>query len=134
MEHLGVQPDLVTILIGSNDTLRKKYRAGLPAAISVLLQRLPPGTAIANLRSGHEITAAVNALMDQAVRDRGLVLADMRAGGPVSRRGQLAEDHFHPNDSGYTAIAAAFADGIAKLRRSGDPGLSGLGRLVDLDH
>jgi len=112
MEQLGVRPDLVTVLIGSNDMVRRKYRDALPGAVGDLLRRLPPGTYIASLPNGQQVAAAVNALIDQSVAQRQLVAVDMRSRGPVSWKGRLAEDHFHPNDLGYAAMAKAFASAI----------------------
>jgi len=92
--------------------VRRKYRDTLPGAVGDLLRRLPPGTYIASLPNGQQVAAAVNALIDQSVAQRQLVAVDMRSRGPVSWKGRLAEDHFHPNDLGYAAMAMAFASAI----------------------
>jgi lysophospholipase L1-like esterase len=117
MRRLGQHPDLVTVLIGSNDATRKAYREALPSSYTLLLSRLPPGTVIATF-GGRQIAAQVSQLIEVAARQRGLIIADMRGGGPASWRGRLAEDHFHPNDLGYAGMAGVFAEAIARRERS----------------
>jgi lysophospholipase L1-like esterase len=112
MEELGQRPDLVTVLIGSNDTTRKSHREALPSSYARLLSRLPPGTVIGTLGSAYHVAAEITELIREAARERGLIVADMRQGGPSSWRGRLAEDHFHPNDLGYAGMASVFAAAI----------------------
>lgn len=116
---LAGPPALVTLLIGSNDLIRRRRRLESPATFELLLQRLPAGTVVANLPNPNRAAAAVNRSLQQAVTDRGLVLAELRRGRTVSWRGRLAADHFHPNDRGYAAIVDAFAAAI--LPAAGDP-------------
>ena len=111
-------PEMVTLLIGSNDLFRRSYRLELPASFELLLQRLPPGTVVANLPNPNATAAALNASLLRAVRQRGLVLADMRQPRTTNWRGKLAADHFHPSDRGYAGIADVFADAIAVRDRS----------------
>jgi lysophospholipase L1-like esterase len=125
MERLGQRPDLVTVLAGSNDTMRRRYRAALPESYAALLARLPAGTVIATLGGAHQVTARVSELIRALAPDRGLTIADLRGGGPASWRGRLAEDHFHPNDLGYAAMARVFGDAIAGRRELGHPKISG---------
>jgi lysophospholipase L1-like esterase len=112
MGELGQRPDLVTVLIGSNDTTRKSHREALPSSYALLLSRLPPGTVIGTLGSAYHVAAEITELIREAARERGLIVADMRQGGPSSWRGRLAEDHFHPNDLGYAGMASVFAAAI----------------------
>ena len=105
--------DLVTVLIGSNDLLRKQFRDTFTAAFELLLGELPAGTVIATLPQPRRAAIAVNALIDDAVRHRGMVIADMRSRTVASWRGKLAADHFHPNDLGYQGIAKVFHAAIA---------------------
>jgi lysophospholipase L1-like esterase len=121
MRQLGQPPDLVTVLIGSNDTVRKAYREALPSSYARLLARLPRGTVIATLGSAYRVAGQVSGLIRAASRDRGLIVADMAAGGPASWRGRLAADHFHPNDLGYSGIAQTFGRAIAGRAELGDP-------------
>jgi hypothetical protein len=118
----------VTVLIGSNDTMRRRYRAALPHAYALLLARLPPGTVIGTLGSAHQVAAEVSDLITGSARQRGLIVADMRGGGPASWRGRLAEDHFHPNDVGYAAAARVFAGALDGHRQLGQPRVKPLDR------
>jgi lysophospholipase L1-like esterase len=109
----GRRPDLVTVLIGSNDLLRKRYRRELSARFAELLALLPDDAVVANLPQPRQAATEVNELLDRAREERGLVVVDMRGGRISSWRGKLAEDHFHPNDQGYAGIADTFFAAIA---------------------
>ncbi len=61
---------------------------------------------------------AVNEIILAAQAERGFGVVDMRATAFSSWRGRLAEDHFHPNDAGYQAIADAFYGPIEAIARS----------------
>ena len=112
LEALPVAPDLVTVMIGSNDLVRRRYRAALPDRFRTLLDRLPAGTVVSTLPNPTATATAVNAAITDAARERGIVVADMRDGRTTSWRGKLAADHFHPNEVGYAALAAIFADAL----------------------
>ena len=47
--RLGLRPALVTVLIGSNDLMRRRHRDALAGLFGELLDRLPAGAVIANL-------------------------------------------------------------------------------------
>ena len=102
---MGQVPDLVTVVIGSNDVVSPRLRAGLTERFAELLEGLPDGVVVANLPNPHREARRVEALLRQRERDGRLVVADMRAHGPRSWRGKLAADKFHPNDAGYAAMA-----------------------------
>lgn len=112
LEALGATPDLVTVLIGSNDLFSAELRPHLLDDMATLLERLPRGAVVGNQPGTHAPASEVNALIDEAVAARGLVLADFRT--PVMRtwRGRLAADHFHPNDTGYAGMAQIFDDAV----------------------
>ncbi len=110
------RPDLVTLLVGSNDMIRRSHRDELPATFARLLDELPAGAVVATLPNPRQVALAVNALIAQARRARGIVAADMRGGSPSSWRGKLAEDHFHPNDAGYADLADVFTRAIRTSR------------------
>jgi lysophospholipase L1-like esterase len=110
----GIAPALATVLVGSNDLVRKKYRLGLADRFHLLLDQLPAGTVVANLPNPHQVAHEINALILAAVAERGLVLADLRGGDRSSWRGRLAADHFHPNDRGYAGMADVFATAITR--------------------
>lgn len=106
----GPQPgtDIVTVLIGSNDLMKRRRRAELPNAFASLLDQLPSGAIVATLPQPRRAAGAVNDRLAAAHVERGIRVLDLRQAGPTSWRGRLAADHFHPNESGYRAIAAAF--------------------------
>jgi lysophospholipase L1-like esterase len=106
------QPDLVTLLIGSNDLLSRTHRERLPAVFTRLIDQLPEGSVIATLPQPRAAARAVNEIIAAGQTRRDLTVVDMRARGPKSWRGKLADDHFHPNDAGYRDIADAFLDPI----------------------
>lgn len=112
LESSHLQPDLVTVLIGSNDLVSRRQRAGLAGRVAVMLRRLPRGSVVANIVNPTRTAALVNAEIDRAVVERGLVLANMRESRTMNWRGRLAPDHFHPNDRGYAGIAAVFAEAV----------------------
>jgi lysophospholipase L1-like esterase len=107
------RPDLVTVLIGSNDLISSKHRDAFPAAFASLLALLPAGAVVSSLPQPRGAARLANEELVTAARDRGLVMVDMRRSGPPSWRGKLAEDHFHPNNAGYAGIADAFYEKIA---------------------
>lgn len=103
--RLGVVPDLVTVMIGSNDLFSRRWRPLLLESTGPMLARLPRGTVVANQPGGRSTAAEFNRLVDRAVDRQGLVLADFRDPRMRSWRGKVAADHFHPNDAGYAGMA-----------------------------
>jgi lysophospholipase L1-like esterase len=101
-------PDVVTVLVGSNDLMSRRHRDDLPDAFASLLDQLPTGAIVATLPQPRRAAAAVNERIAAARVERGIRVVDMRRSGPSSWRGRLAADHFHPNERGYRAIAEAF--------------------------
>jgi lysophospholipase L1-like esterase len=97
---------LITVMVGANDVVWRRHRAGLVQAFGELLAALPDGAVVANLTNPHRAAREVDRMLREQER---LVLADLRRSGPRSWRGKLAPDHFHPNDRGYADIAEAFA-------------------------
>ncbi|HTZ44265.1 MAG TPA: SGNH/GDSL hydrolase family protein [Jatrophihabitans sp.] len=109
LRSLGVEPDLVTVLIGSNDLLRAATRRELPAGYELLLQRLSAGAVVGTMPNPRAAARAVNRSIERAVARRGLLMADLRQPRTRSWRGKLAADFFHPNDRGYSDLAWVFA-------------------------
>lgn len=102
-------PDLVTVLIGSNDLFAGKlHRERLPEAFAELLRLLPERSVVATLPQPRGAAAEANAHIDRAAAGGAVHVVDLRTTGPTSWRGLLAADRFHPNDAGYAAIADAF--------------------------
>ena len=114
LASLGQEPELVTLLIGNNDLVSPRLRAALPADLAELLRRVPAGTVVGNQPATYAAALEVNRLIDEAVTERGLRLAELRDPRTRSWSGKLAADRFHPNDAGYAGIAAVFAEAIAR--------------------
>jgi lysophospholipase L1-like esterase len=112
------RPDVVTVLIGSNDLFRRAYRNALPDRFAELLRELPSGTFVATLPNPRPAAQAVNAVIEEAARVGRIELVEMRRGqGIHAWRGRLADDHFHPNDLGYAELAGAFAEAMSAAAR-----------------
>ncbi len=102
LESLGVTPDLVTVMIGSNDLLNRQARSTLPHDLAVLLERLPAGTVVATQPGGRRGATDFNGQITSA---RHLVTAEFRDPRLRTWSGRVAADHFHPNDTGYAAMS-----------------------------
>ena len=108
-----LEPDLITVLVGANDMLRRNRRAAAVRDFRELIADLPAGrTVLATLPRRNKHALAINALVDDAVAGGRVRVADMRGRTLASLRGTRAEDHFHPNERGYAGIADAFASAI----------------------
>jgi lysophospholipase L1-like esterase len=114
LESIGVEPDLVTLLVGSNDLMQRNHRAALVTNFVELLDRLPDRAVVANLPGGQPHAVQIDQLI-RAAAPR-IVLADMRTPRTSSWRGKLADDRFHPNERGYADLAAVFAAAIERSR------------------
>ncbi len=102
-------PDLVTVLVGSNDLFAGGgHRGRLPDEFARLVQALPRHAVVASLPQPRTAARRANRHLEEAAAHGHLVMVDMRAEGPSSWRGRLAPDFFHPNDAGYTELARAF--------------------------
>lgn len=110
MAALGVTPDLVTVMVGSNDLLNRQARSTLPSDLATLIGLLPTGTVVATQPGARRGAAAFNHQVTSAPH---LVTAEFRDPRMASWKGRLAADHFHPNDTGYAAMAAIMREAIA---------------------
>ncbi len=119
LESLDPAPDLVTVLIGSNDMMNPRLRRSLDADLPELLRRLPTRTVVGNQPGTHPAALRVNAIIDQAVADHRLVLAELRDPRTRSWRDKLAADRFHPNDRGYAGIAEVFGEAVDQVAAGG---------------
>ncbi len=118
LEAIGLrQDDLVTVKVGSNDLLAgRAHRRAVPSAYAELVDRVPRGTVVTSLPQPASTARRADVAIDAAAAAGRIALADLRVTGPTSWKGQLAADHFHPNDRGYAAIAAG-----ARARRAHSP-------------
>ncbi len=106
----GDGPDLVTVMVGSNDLYAgRDLRTGLPAAFAEMLERLPDGAVVTSLPQPLRAAREANQHLSRAVRAGRVRVVDLAADGPTSWRGKVAADRFHPNEVGYAAIADAVA-------------------------
>ena len=108
---LAAAPDLVTVLIGSNDIIKRDLRARLPERYRALLSALPAGALVATVPRTRGVQAEVNRIVHEA-EAAGAVVAVPLHFTPGAR----APDHFHPDDTGYAAIAADFTTAILARR------------------
>ncbi|SHG99626.1 Lysophospholipase L1 [Jatrophihabitans endophyticus] len=106
------RPDLVTLMIGSNDLMRPRYRRELVGHVDALLHRLPVGALVTTLPNPSRVAAEVNRVIARVAAERGLVVAELRDPRTSSWRGRLAADHFHPNEAGYAALAEVIGDAL----------------------
>jgi hypothetical protein len=109
-------PELVTLMIGSNDLISRRHRDGLPRRIDRILRQLPAGSVVTTLPNPTASAAQANAVVAHVARTRGLVVAELRDPRTTSWRGKLAADHFHPNDAGYAALTDVIHDAVTTRR------------------
>lgn len=110
MQSLGITPDLVTVMVGSNDLLNRRVRSALPDQLATLLARLPAGAVVATQPEVRRGAAAFN---HQVLSAAHLVPAEFRDPRLRSWKGRVAADRFHPNDVGYAAMAQIMREAVA---------------------
>ena len=115
MEALG-EPDLVTVIVGSNDLISRRLRDALPARLAEVLRRLPTGAVVGTQPGGRSGAFAFNRLVDEAAVERRIVVAEFRDRRMRSWKGKLSIDHFHPNDLGYAGMAEIVAEAVRERR------------------
>jgi lysophospholipase L1-like esterase len=108
---LSALPALITVLIGSNDIIRRDLRARLPEHYRALLSALPPGALVATVPRGRGVQVEVNRIVAEAAKAGTVVAVPLQFA-----TGGRAPDHFHPDDAGYAAIAADFTAAILARR------------------
>jgi lysophospholipase L1-like esterase len=99
------------VLIGSNDIIRRDLRARLPGHYRAMLSALPQGALVATIPRTRGVQAEVNRIVQEA-EDAGAVVAVP----PHFAAGARAPDHFHPDDTGYAAIADDFTNAVLAHR------------------
>lgn len=80
--------------------------------LTILLERLPAGSVVGNRPGDHPGALELNRVVDGAVAERDLVLAEFRVPRLRDWRGRLAADRFHPNEDGYAGMADAFGRAV----------------------
>ena len=105
---------LVTVVAGSNDVVLRRHRRLLVERFTELLDQLPAGAVVSNLPNPHREARAVDRLLRERADAGRVVLVDMRREGPRSWWGRLASDRFHPNDAGYSEMAAVVERSVAR--------------------
>jgi lysophospholipase L1-like esterase len=104
---LSATPELVTVLIGSNDIIRRDLRTRLPEHYRAMLSALPAGALVATVPRTRGVQVEVNQIVQEAEQAGTVVAVPLHF-----VRGARAADHFHPDDTGYAAIAADFTAAI----------------------
>lgn len=111
---LGVEPDLVTVVIGSNDLISRRLRPQLPAALAEMLRLLPEGSIVGSQPGGQPASLEFNRQVDDAAAAGRIRVAEFRDRRMRSWRGRLSPDHFHPNDAGYGGMAEIVGEAVAR--------------------
>ncbi|KQX73958.1 MULTISPECIES: SGNH/GDSL hydrolase family protein [Aeromicrobium] len=114
MRSLGVEPDLVTVVIGSNDLFSRRFRPLLPAALDEMLRELPVGSIVGSQPGGQPASVDFNRRVDEAAAAGRVRVAEFRDPRMRSWRGRLSADHFHPNDAGYAGMAEIVGEAVAR--------------------
>src|ERR1700761_508493 len=104
---LSATPELITVLIGSNDIIRRDLRARLPEHYRAMLSALPAGALVATVPRTRGVQAEINRIVQEAENAGAVVAVPLHF-----TAGARAQDHFHPDDTGYAAIAADFTAAI----------------------
>jgi acyl-CoA thioesterase I len=114
LDELDQRPDLVTCAAGANDIAWRPGSRRVTRDLRVLLERLPRGAVMATLPNGLGVrrTLALNDLVRAEAPRRGLRVADVWAHTGPPWAGNLAPDHFHPNEQGYRRWTTAFAEAL----------------------
>ncbi len=114
MRSLGAEPDLVTVVIGSNDLFSRRLRPLLPDALDEMLRQLPQGSIVGTQPGGQSASIDFNRRVDEAAASGRVRVAEFRDRRMRSWRGRLSADHFHPNDAGYAGMAEIVGEAIEK--------------------
>lgn len=100
----GLEPQVTTVMIGSNDLLRRSLRRELLATSERLLDLVPRGSLVATTPGSGRL-GEVATLVE---RHPGVVPVPLTFGV-----GEVAEDRFHPNDDAYARLARTFVPPVA---------------------
>ncbi|MET0820350.1 MAG: SGNH/GDSL hydrolase family protein [Aeromicrobium sp.] len=114
MRSIGVEPDLVTVVIGSNDLISRRLRPLLPQALDAMLSQLPSGSIVGTQPGGRPASVEFNRRLDETAAAGRIRIAEFRDPRMRSWRGRLSPDHFHPNDAGYAGMAEIVGEAVAR--------------------
>ncbi len=104
LEALAEAPTVVTLMVGSNDLLRRALRRDVVARYAQLLDALPGGSLVATTPGAGRLGEVAEIVAGH----------DHVAGVPLSfARGEVAEDRFHPDDAAYARLARTFTRPVA---------------------
>ena len=107
MERWRLRPALTTVLIGSNDIIRRELRVCLRERFAHMLTLLPPGSLVASMPRANGPLGTLDELIEAAGPELGLVAVPL-----VLASNRRAEDYWHPNDEGYATLADVFFEAI----------------------
>ena len=109
----GLDPQLVTALVGGNDALHTR-REQWERDVRDLCAALPTGAVVGTVARGvmERKTRRVNEVLRAEAARHGLRVADLWAHTGPPWRGLYA-DGFHPNDRGYLQWVAALEEALA---------------------
>jgi lysophospholipase L1-like esterase len=110
LRSLPQPPELITVLAGANDMVRRSRRTAAVGHFDELLDALPSGPRIvvATLPRRNAESLEINRSIEAAQRSGRIEIADLRGMQLRDIWGTLADDFFHPNERGYARIANAF--------------------------
>lgn len=113
LREVGLQADLVTALVGSNDLIWRRNTDAIVADARSLVEALPVGTILSRVAEGPS---------DRRRLGVNRVFATAEAAGRVrlydawtwpSSTGMWAQDRFHPNDRAHEHLARNLVEALA---------------------
>jgi len=107
MNGLGAVPDVVTVLIGSNDVIHHDLRVTLLEHYRTLVDAVPPNTFVLLPDRPGGIFGEISRLVVDNDRDGAVRPVLLHPSGRLR-----AEDHFHFNDNGYAQVANDFVAAV----------------------
>lgn len=108
LRSLNRAPALITVTVGSNDSMQSAWPGTVVHRMRSLVAQLPTGTVISTLPAPRFSVAGqvINRAVRAAAAEHDLGLADVVPN--LVLRGGTASDLFHPSDKGYQAWVTAF--------------------------
>ncbi|MFJ8040316.1 FG-GAP-like repeat-containing protein [Kitasatospora sp. NPDC096147] len=124
----AAQPDVVLLHIGVNDLDRGTDKAGAPARLAALVDRIladRPGVTVVvqgvipTTPRVASLTGPYNSAVRQAVADRQAGGKKVRYAEPPALTSGELPDGLHPNDAGFRRMADAYFGGLQQAVRDG---------------